>query len=84
MLNFDEIKAKIAEIVSTEEVAVEAEEVAIGFLTEVYEITFDTELGEDIDREKAMKIVSVLADGVVRTIKYIGFDEDSVVVVFHM
>ena len=82
MLNFDEIKTKIAEIVGAES----KDKVKIGFLTKVYEITFDDEEGalEAIDREKAMKIVSVLADGVVRTIDYIGFNEKSVVVVFHL
>ena len=80
MLNFDEIKTKIAEIAGVEG----KENVQIGFLTKVYEITFDSELEEEINREKAMKIVSVLADGVIRTIDYIGFDAKSVVVVFHL
>lgn len=82
MLNFTEVKEKIAEIVGAES----AEKVLIGFLTRVYEVTFDDEEGtlEAIDREKAMKIVSVLADGVVKTIDYIGFDDKSVVVAFHM
>lgn len=84
MLNFAEIKEKIAAIVNTEEKAVLAENVSIGFLTRVYEVTFNTELENDIDRETAMKIVNVLGDGVVKTIDYIGFDKKSVVVAFHM
>lgn len=80
MLNFEEVKAKIAEIVGL----TDSSDVKIGFLTKVYEITFGKELDEAINREKAMKIVTAVADGVVRTVKYIDFDEKSVVVVFHM
>ena len=79
MLNFTEIKEKIGAIVG-----VEADKVLVGFLTRVYEITFDAKLASDIDRETAMKIVNVLGDGVVKTIDYIGFDKKSVVVAFHM
>lgn len=80
MLNFEEVKTKIAEIAG----ASAADAVKIGFLTDVYEITFDEELTEAIDREKAMKIVTAIADGVVRTVKYISFSDAAVVVVFHM
>lgn len=79
MINFTEVKAKIAKITGAE-----ASDVKIGFLTKVYEITFAKKLDKEINREKAMDIVAAVADGVVRTIDYIGFDEKSVVVVFHM
>lgn len=79
MINFEEVKTRIAEITGAA-----VEDVQIGFLTKVYEITFAKELEKEIDREKAMDIVTAVADGVVRTIDYIGFDAKSVVVVFHM
>ncbi len=79
MLNFTEVKAKIAEIAG-----IDASKVAIGFLTQTYEVSFTADLDEEITRDKAMDIVSAIADAVVRTPKYIGYDEKSVVVVFHM
>lgn len=84
MLNFTEIKERIAKVVSTDEVKITAEDVTIGFLTRVYEITFEEELGKDLDKAAIDAIVTILSDGVVRTVDYVGADKKSVVIAYHM
>lgn len=85
MMNFEEIKTKIGEIVG-----LSAEKVSIGFLTRVYEVTFTDDLtdkeGNVVELTKAQvdAIVSILADGVVRTIDYVGFGKKDIVIAFHM
>ncbi len=84
MLNFAEIKERIAKVVSTEDVKIVATDVTIGFLTRVYEITFAKELGKELTKAEIDKIVTILSDGVVRTVDYVGADKRSVIIAYHM
>lgn len=79
MMNFAEIKAEIGKIVG-----LDAEDVNIGFLTRAYEVTFAADLEHDLTKIEVDKIVSVLADGVVRTIDYVGFGKKDIIIAFHM
>lgn len=79
MMNFTEIKTEIGKIVG-----LDAEKVNIGFLTRVYEVTFTDALAHDLTKAEVDKIVSILADGVVRTVDYVGFGKKDVIIAFHM
>lgn len=79
MLNFVELKERIAEIVG-----LTADKVAIGFTKRAYEVTFTEALAEDLTAEQACEIIEALGNAVVKTIKFATADEASVVVVFCM
>lgn len=83
MINFEELKAKIAEIATTDpESPVEATDVVIGFTKRAYEITFDTEV--DLNKKQIADIVTALGEAVVKTIAFVSCAKDSIIVIFDM
>lgn len=76
MINFEDLKAKIAEIAK-----VEASKVTIGFTKRAYEITAE---GAKLSKKDISDIVTVLGEAVVKTIAFVSGSKDTVIVVFDM
>lgn len=83
MINFEDLKAKIAEIASTKELKVEATDVTIGFTKRAYEIEI-TKAGVELSKKNIADIVTALGEAVVKTIAFVSGSENSVIVVFDM
>ena len=76
MINFKDLKAKIAEIAK-----VETGKITIGFTKRAYEIKAE---GATLSKEDVANIVTVLGEAVVKTIAFVSGSKDSVIIVFDM
>lgn len=76
MINFEDLKAKIAEIAKVSD-----SDVKIGFTKRAYEITAE---GAELSKKDIADIVTVLGEAVVKTIAFVSGSKDSVIVVFDM
>lgn len=83
MLNFEDFKAKVAAMLTTEELKVLPADIEIGFLKRTYEIFINVE-GLELTKKNIADIVTLLGQAVVKTIAFVSGGEKSITVVFDM